>query len=329
MPDVLTLAAKLRAALDAGNADAIKRLVTAYQNLYRRLEGDIDALTLAIGNLESPKESQVVRLGQYSRLRDDLWDEMDKYQGFLDFELRSTVEDALELGARDAKLLVEEMLAGNDVVVTGFRTLNPEVIKTVLGFFDPEGPLYKRLSQYSSLSVERVAQAILNGVGLGQGPKVIAKNITRALGMSLTDAMRMTRTVQIYSYREANRASYIANSDVVKGWIWNSALIPGRTCMSCVKMHGTEHPLSEPLNDHYNGLCTMLPLTIGSANPVKEGGEEWFNKQSEATQRAMMGNKYQAWKEGKFDFEQLSTTRPDDVFGEMRTETPLKDLIVL
>lgn len=329
MPDVLTLAAKLRAALEARDAAAIKRVVEAYQGIYKRLQGDIDALILAIGDLENPTPAATQRLGQYSRLLDDLGAEMGKYQGYLEIEMNQAADEALAMGAKDAKLLVSEMMAGTGNVATGFRTLNPETIKQILGYFDPDGPLFERLSKYSGLSVERVMQAILNGVGMGQGPNTIAREIAKSLGMSLTDAMRMTRTVQIYSYREASRANYIANSDVVKGWIWNSALAPGRTCMGCVKMHGTEHPLSEPLNDHYNGLCTMLPLTIGSANPIKEGGEEWFNKQSETTQKQMMGSKYEHWKKGEFEFGQLSTTRPDDVFGEMLAETPLKGLITV
>ena len=42
----------------------------------------------------------------------------------------------------------------------------------------------------------------------------------------------------------------------------------------------------------------------------------------------MMGaGKYDAWKDGKFDFNALSKEHENDVFGLMRSETPLKDLI--
>ena len=71
----------------------------------------------------------------------------------------------------------------------------------------------------------------------------------------------------------------------------------------------------------------MLPLSI-FGNPVEQSGEDWFRSQSSEQQRAMMGpGKYQAWQEGKFEFSALSTQRPDEVYGQMRTETPLKDLV--
>jgi hypothetical protein len=70
----------------------------------------------------------------------------------------------------------------------------------------------------------------------------------------------------------------------------------------------------------------MLPYT--GDIPIQETGEDWFNKQDEATQKQIMGDaKYEAWKEGKFEFGQLSSEHTDDVYGLMRGETPLKDLI--
>lgn len=42
----------------------------------------------------------------------------------------------------------------------------------------------------------------------------------------------------------------------------------------------------------------------------------------------MMGReKWDAWRGGKFEFSALSREQDDDVYGRMRTETPLKDLI--
>lgn len=70
----------------------------------------------------------------------------------------------------------------------------------------------------------------------------------------------------------------------------------------------------------------MLPY-LGD-NAPETTGKDWFDRQDEATQRSMMGkDKFDAWKEGKFEFGNLSSTHTDDVYGEMRGETPLKDLI--
>ena len=160
---------------------------------------------------------------------------------------------------------------------------------------------------------------------MGLNPKAIAARITKKLGMGLTDSLRMMRTVQIYSYREANRASYIANDDVVQGWIWYADI--ARACPACIAQHGSFHKLDERLNDHHNGRCTMLPLTIGRKNTV-ESGEDWFAKQDEITQQRILGKeKYQAWKGGAFSFGELATTHNDAVYGDMTTTAPLWQLL--
>ena len=73
----------------------------------------------------------------------------------------------------------------------------------------------------------------------------------------------------------------------------------------------------------------MLPVTI--LNPTGAGverGEVWFNSRPEAEQRQILGSgKYDAWKAGKFGFEQLSKHTDDVAFGKMWVETPLKELV--
>ena len=98
--------------------------------------------------------------------------------------------------------------------------------------------------------------------------------------------------------------------------------------MSCVAQHGSFHPLDERLNDHHNGLCVPLPAVEGYPNPVEGTGEDWFSQQSEAVQKQMMGpGKFDAWLKGKITIPQMTATRPDDVYGDMRFEPPLKDLV--
>lgn len=325
MSDVLVLSARLRKAIEARDTAAVQRLISAYQSIYKRLVSDIEALTLTIGDLEAPTSAQVRKLSQYRRLMEDVTVELQKFQGYLEIEISQSARLAIESGIQDAFQLVAESTAGR--VASSFHTLNPDTIENLLGFLNKNGPLYKSISDFSNGVADRISEAILSGVSAGNNPKIIAREITKSFGMGLTDAMRTTRTVQIYSYREANRASYIANSDIVQGWIWNSALQPGRTCMSCVAMHGTEHTLDETLNDHYCGLCSMIPLVIGSKNPIADNGAAWFEKQDEATQRRMLGDKkFDYWKNGKIGIDQLSTVKPDDIYGEMRTETSLKEL---
>jgi hypothetical protein len=93
-------------------------------------------------------------------------------------------------------------------------------------------------------------------------------------------------------------------------------------------MHGTIHPLDETLDDHYNGRCAMLPVVKGLPLVSDVKGEEWFRSLSADEQRKMMGpGRYDAYTDGKFDFDALSVQRPDETYGRMRFESTLAELI--
>jgi hypothetical protein len=168
---------------------------------------------------------------------------------------------------------------------------------------------------------------MIEGIGLGYNPRKIASIIVDALGQALTDTLRTVRTANLWAYREANRATYIANQQYLAGWVWHANLNDDRTCMSCIAMHGTVHPLDEPLDDHHNGRCAPIPLVIGRENPV-ESGVDWFENLSEAEQRSRMGAKFfEAWQDGKFKLADMPGQYDDDVYGQMRRSRTLQDLL--
>jgi hypothetical protein len=187
--------------------------------------------------------------------------------------------------------------------------------------------LYDRLRQLAGVNAQHVADAIIQGITLGWNPRKTAAAVRGAFGRGLADALRFVRTAQLWTYRESNRASMVANQDVLEGWVWNTSF-DKRTCMSCVVMHGTIHPVEETLNDHHNGRCVAIPLVKGFPPVIEETGIAWFEKQSEATQRAMMGREYyEAWKGGAYQLSEMTTVHRDDVYGDMRTEARLWQLL--
>jgi SPP1 gp7 family putative phage head morphogenesis protein len=208
-----------------------------------------------------------------------------------------------------------------------FVPVLPDDLAILTEWLRPGGMLYDRLRMLSGTNIQATIDAILEGVRLGRNPRVIADAVRKMFGRGLADALRFVRTAQLWAYREANRASMVANQDVLEGWVW-SAAFDERTCMSCVVMHGTIHPVDEALNDHHNGRCVAIPLVIGFPNPVEQTGLQWFEQQSEATQRALMGpGKYDAWRSGSIRLDQLTEERRDDVYGLMRVEPSLKSLL--
>lgn len=327
MPEtVIEAAARFRAELEAADAEALERLVDAYLNLWRRLESKVDALTLAIADLEDPTIGQVMRMARYESLMADIARELRNYQGFVATEMDRTATAAVAQAIRDTRELTT-LAAGNARLVAGFNSLPVEAIKAALGFLRTDGALFGRLEELAPFTAQRVADSIVEGIGLGYSPGRIASAIRDSLGGGLTDALRMTRTVQLYSYREAARANYIANDDIIQGWYWMAEL-DGETCASCWAEHGTFHTNDETLDDHHNGRCAPLPAVIGMPSPIEQTGEEAFKNLPEDKQREILGpGKFEAWSDGKFEFGALSAQHTDEVYGTMRGEATLKELV--
>ena len=314
------LARELRRELDRLDGQTLASISRSFdREVYKSLRGDIDALTKM---LEAEKSSVNIRnTTEYKRLIADARENLKKWQSFMSMNVPSVAGQGIDFGIDHAAALVESYK------ITGaFRRMNPQAIEKLLGYLQEGSELYKRIGMMTDYHAGLVADAIVGGVSSGKSPRVIADLITKHLGMALTDSLRTTRTVQIWSYREANRASYIANSDVVEGWIWYATL-DSECCMSCIAQHGTFHDNSETLDDHYNGHCSMIPKVI-KADPDLQTGADWFSKLSDSEQREHMGaDKYEAWKDDKFSFSDLSKQGHDDVYGTMRTEASLSELL--
>jgi len=316
---------KIRGSLNSVQRAAILRIVNSYKSTTRYLDSDIDLLIkeLTGGQLSV---ADVQKLKAYKRLMSNTEEALKEFSSYLGVDMRNEMSKMASLGMSDAFALI---LTQGDVLRGVLnRGANDAQLRALINYLDPGKPLYKRLQQYGQYNAEYISKMIFDGVRGGYNPITIGRSIRDAFGMGLTDAMRMMRTVQIYSYRDASHLNYQNNRDVVTGWIWYAKL-DGLTCLSCLSMHGTFHSVDETLNDHHNGRCVPVPVTRLSDPFIKDGeGKSWFESQPEGVQKQMMGaGKYDAWKAGKFDFSQLSKETENDVFGKMRGETPLKDLV--
>jgi hypothetical protein len=264
---------------------------------------------------------------RYNALMSQTAEELGRFTAVVQEEVLRAADVNIPLGELHARQLISSTVTGNATIAGRFNVLPKDAIESILGFLSPDSPLYKRIAELAEYTANQVTDTIVEGVGLGHNPRKIANEVNNAYGQGLTNAMRMVRTVQLYSYREASRASYMANGEVVQGWYWGARLDRG-TCISCITQHGKFFPLTERLNDHHNGRCAMIPGVKGFPPPVLEGGEDWFNKQSPADQRYQMGKgMHEAYKAGKVKFADISGVHNDEIYGDMRVARPLKDLI--
>ena len=331
-PELLAFIEQIRLAALRSDAQALRRLVNAYRLSRSRLTPLIDALVADITGMENPTRGSVRALRSYRNLIREVLRETSEFSSFLKTELSLAGQSAVAVSVRDAERLLAAVILGEDLrsvrirrLIREFNRVNVDPLTYLADYLRPDGELFRRIDTLAPFLADRVGDTIINGVGLGRNPRVIATQINNTFGIGLTDSMRITRTVQLYSYRRASQAAYTANG--VESWVWWAKL--EGACMSCVAQHGTVHPVSETLNDHHNGRCVMLPVPpILNTLEVGESGIEWFEQQPESVQRTMLGpGKFEAWKAGKIELEQLSTTHEDGVFGEMRIEASLKSLV--
>jgi SPP1 gp7 family putative phage head morphogenesis protein len=316
MATIQQLAARQRNQIGATDEANLQTIARAYGLMNDRLKGDVDALMLAIQDLDNPTGAEIKRLPQYKRLTRRMNDELDRFESYLEVAIGAAALAAIGMGLAHSAELVK--LAGT------FTSLDSGAITPLLNYLRQDGPLYARLKLITTGTLDRVIEQIISGVGQGFNPQKIARLIQDAFGGGLTDALRNMRTVQLWSYRDSAKANYTA-AGIIQ-WVWYSEL-DSLVCEACASEHGTIHDMNETLDGHYNCRCAMLPYIEG-LSPVEQTGQEWFNNLTEAQQVEFMGkNKLDAYRAGKFEFSQLGRNTPNDVYGEMRTVTPLKDLL--
>lgn len=336
------LAEQFRAALLRGERASATRLVRSYGAVWQRLQDQIALLDAEIAaKVELRGTWKADKSAQLKRLQRQIEDELNRYAAVIEDEVDTGTRQAIAMAQQHAKALTEASLPGVQAldarIMTMWQSLNPEAVSSMLAFLAPDSPLRTGLRERFGPEVaQSVTDKLAEGIALGYGPRKTATIIRKQMGTALDSALRLSRTAQLNAYRESTRAAYIANKDIVPKWRWTCAR-NGRTCMSCIAMDGTLHSYDEPMHDHWNGRCAMVPVPIDYADlgldvprtdrPKWQTGEEWFAEQPVAVQRQMMGSgKYQAWKDGQFTLTDLSTETTDPVWGTMRVETPLKDL---
>lgn len=242
-PKIVVSIQRFRNALLAKEAQASRRLVSAYGRIYQQLSDKIRALEADIADLgESPTPAQVVRLERYRDLLQQTADEMNKYAAVLENEVAILRRQAIDDATAQAKAIVQLALPNlpesvKAQLLASFNRLPAEAVEAMLGALSRESPLAKLLNRYGEQAAVKIGETILNGVALGYNPRKVAAQIQHEMGGNLTRALTISRTETLRAYRTATLANYAANSDVVKGWEWQATKDP-RACLACLALDG-------------------------------------------------------------------------------------------
>lgn len=297
----------------------MRKLARLYAPVLKVIDAEIKK---ALADLEAnPK--RVYRIIRLRRLRDTIASEVRKFAESATALVVEAQGTGLEAGLEHS--LVQIRNAVSAVTVAGaFGTPNIDALRELIGVLADGSPVARLLSSYGKEAGRLATTILLRGLGKGENPRKVARELHVRMQMPLRRAQMVARTELLRAYRSASLAIYRKNDDVVRGWIWLSAANE-RTCPVCWAMHGTFHPLSERFASHVACRCTQVPAVRG-APPIMQGSE-LFSELGEDAQKSVLGpTKYQAYREGRLALPDLVAKGRNATWGNYRREKTLKEL---
>lgn len=327
---------------------AAREIVRVYGEAWKRIKAELERLHTEYEGMkargEKPGPDWIYQYNRARAFRNQIERELLEFVKYAEAKMLEEQRAAIEAAQAQAERLTRLAL-GNPPpgLVVPWNQINHSAVQTMLGMTQVDSPLHTLLLSISREGAQAAEDALVQGMLLGKNPREVAREMRRALGTTLSRALTIARTETLRAHREATRASYQANSDIVQGWVWHSAA-DERTCAACWAMHGTEHRLDEILDDHPNGRCAMMPkpktwAEIGQAvgvdlsdlpdtRPQITPGVALFQKLPMEKQVKILGPaKWAAWKDGQFALPDIVGRARSNVWGTHRYEKSLTQLL--
>lgn|GEM_PF-1682756 len=308
--------------LAAQEEDAARRLTAAYGRILPRIQqvqNDLtDAMHMEVKGGEVVTPGMVRGLQEYSRLLTTIEAELGDFSVILGDEMGGLSEGAIESGLAAGQTMAAGLSPANAAIINDvWLRPDPAMIRQIVNYMDSDG-MRVALGGFGDNAARDIADLIIGLAAQGKNPRLIARMMADWNSVPYSWADNMTRTVQIWSARTASHAGYVANQDVLDGWMWVSAA-DGRTCISCWSQHGKIFGFDQMLNDHHRGRCTAVPVVRGTTwRDSFTGGPDLFGTLDESEQRGIMGNEmWDAWRSGEVGWGDFSVPYENDIYGEM------------
>jgi hypothetical protein len=258
---------------------------------------------------EAVPRQMIYNMKRYQQMMAEIAKELPEYDAQAVRIITSHQIESYTLGLEASQAVIMDTRPSDPM----WNRVGKDAAQVTAGFAGNGAPLGQLLQRdYGDLGV-KITDALVEGVALGKGAFATAKDMRDAMGMEYNRSVRIARTEINRAYRIANADQY-AKSGVVTKVLRLCAKQPN-TCLACLMMDGDEVP-GGVLDDHPNGRCATIAVTVGGIYPQWEHGDVWFEQQDEKTQRAIMGpGRYELWKEYDVDPHQMVRMKPNPVWG--------------
>lgn len=325
MSELLTIAGRFRRMLLQEERAAASQMARAYNDIWQETRRELATLNRRIeaardAGLEVT-ESWLFEQGRLRALESQVAEQVAAFAGRLERQTTQLQEIGIDLADRQ----FGRSVAAAGVEIT-LRRLPDQQIAQLVGFLADGSPLSRLLVELGPEAGQRMRDTLIRGVALGWNPREMERRARESQGAVLSRSLKIMRTEALRPYREYAHLNYQANSHVVRGWYWSSAL-QTRTCASCWAMHGTFHRLDERLDDHPNGRCTQVPAVRGFEFEMQTGVDA-FARLGADEQRAVLGEaKYDAYRTGRIGLPDLVARSESGLWGSTRREASLQEAL--
>ena len=325
MPDILSavdIADEFRQELLRLEGAAVDSMLAGWQGVEARLAADMETFAARFAAGETLTPGQVLRMQRFQELYAQVTAELAALEGATGPILTAGQAQAAQLGALQAAQTLQALEVG-----LSFNVLSTRATANIVALARAGRPLAALLEPMYGQAADGIIRELINGIALGKGPREIARRMARD---GMTDALNHLLLVTRDQYNRAHRtaaAQRYEESGVVRGYVRRCARQAGRTCVACIALDGTFYPLSEPLAEHPQGRCVMIPAIKGIEMKSRLGsGKVWFEGLSQEEQIATMGpGRYAAWQDGRLNWDNMVVTKTHPVWGPSVHPAPIPE----
>lgn len=295
MPETIyDIADRYRRDLIAKDRQAARDILEAYGRAYQQIRVAFDGLVARIEQQrqsgQQPTVTDLLTEDRWRALMAQVEDAMRRFADFAAGRIEDRQRESVENAERHSRDLIEAGMGSRPPGATFlFNRLPRGALESLIGFTRDGSPLKELFDSFGPETRRKIEDVLTVGLATGMGPRQMATLLRDALGDDLTRALRIARTEPLRAYREATRASFEANEDVVKGWIWRANLRKQPPpCIGCMALHGKFFETWQPLESHPVCRCMMIPVTkdwseLGfpgrkEQRPEQESAETFFNR---------------------------------------------------
>lgn len=331
------MASEMRRAAERHRANLIMRENTVraemarnYAEILKGLQADL----LDVANTMAQRKAQglevtpgyLYREKRYQQLMAQAFTLFKRYEDSAEPLVRAQVNALAKLATKHAQDYLQMEESG---IAGGFNRLPIIATRQIAAFVSDaiSSPLRQLLQDAWPDAIDQTTNALVRGLALGYNPRKIAKEMAKGIEGGLQRSMLIARTEPMRAYREATLITW-RETKRVRGF-QRVATHDRRTCPACLFSDGEMYDIEDEMPEHPQGRCVFIPVMYSQLPHEWERGRAWFERQPSATQVSILGpGRYKAWKEGKFQLEDIPVRVSNPVWGDSLQARSLRDLLL-